>query len=164
MRTEFESKGIIERILDHLFKHRTIVNCDRDAYLFRWYVFKTKRITLFIHKFIRSDEDRALHDHPWSFLVIPIWQGYIEHSDLPCGCFMCRNHPTMPPYRMTVKRRVWPILGSRFRHGTYRHRVELIEDKPAWSLFFHFTEFRDWGFHMPDGFVQWAKFWRDKCE
>jgi hypothetical protein len=164
MRTEFESKGIIEHWLDRLFECRVIPNCDRDTYLFRWYIFKTKRITLFVHKFIRSDEDRCLHDHPWNFLVIPIWQGYIEHSDYICPCFMCQNHPTMAPHRIAVKRRVWPIIGSRFRFGTYRHRVELIEDKPSWSLFFHFSRFRDWGFWMPEGFVKWAKFWQDKCE
>ena len=60
-------------ILDRLFKCRLIVNCDRDPYLFRWFVIRTETLGVFVHKFVRSDEDRALHDHPWSFIVIPIW-------------------------------------------------------------------------------------------
>lgn len=190
------------RILNRLFSHREIVNCDRELYLRRWYVIRTAPFAVFIHKFVRSDEDRALHDHPWSFLVIPIWRGYWEHREIQwkCACIGPKDsegrciHCLDSGYRaIQVIRRVLPILGTRFRHGTYRHRVELLPcddstvctyfedpnefdvdedcpkcagtgDLPSWSIFIRFREFRDWGFHMPDGWVQWNKFWQDKCE
>jgi hypothetical protein len=137
------------RLLDRLLSKRVIVNCDRDPYLIRWYLLRTKPLAIFIHKFVRSDEDRALHDHPWNFIVVPIWRGYFEHN--PTG-----------------RRRVWPIIGARFRRGTYRHRVELVRaagiELPSWSVFFRFREFRDWGFWMPEGWVQWNRWWQDKCE
>lgn len=145
-----------EHILNLLFKRREIVNCDRDLYLIRWFVIRTKHLGLFIHKFVRSDEDRALHDHPWSFLVIPIWRGYWEHYEI------FGNH--LPPGRTFKCRRVLPILGARIRQATYRHRVELIDGKPSWSLFFRFRKRREWGFWMPEGFVHWNTFWQDKCE
>jgi hypothetical protein len=180
----------VVNILDKLFEKRVIVNCDHDPYLNRWYVFRTKHVSLFIHQFVRSDEDRALHDHPWNFLVIPIWRGYIEHSEaipepeVDLRAFM-EQRATIP-----VRRRVLPIIGTRFRFGTYRHRVELLERKeqigvtvikssfgesagepyfenrplPAWSLFFHFTKFREWGFWPNEGFTPWNKWWQDKCE
>jgi hypothetical protein len=130
---------------NHWPEKRVIVNCDRDPYLIRWYILRWKRVGLFLHKFIRSDEDRALHDHPWAFLVIPIWRGYHEHS-------------------VNGVRRVWPLIGARFRPATYRHRVELIGGRPSWSLFIRFRRLRDWGFWNGENFTQWADWWRDKCE
>jgi len=139
----------IENLLNTLFKKREIVNCDHDLYLIRWFVIRTERFAVFIHKFVRSDEDRALHDHPWDFIVVPVWRGYIEHSEL-------LSYP--------MHRRVYPVLGSRARAATYRHRVELIDGKPSWSLFFRFKRIREWGFWLPEGFIKWNKWWQDKCE
>lgn len=136
---------MVEKILNKCFKKKVIVNCDRDEYLHRWYLIRTKKFGLFIHKFIRSDEDRATHSHPWNFIVIPLWQGYLEHND-------------------TGITRVFPLLGTRFRKAEYRHRVELIEDKPSWSLFVRFEERIEWGFWPKEGFIQWNKWWQDKCE
>lgn len=170
-------------ILDRIFKHRVIVNCDRDAYLYRWYVFRTPWVALFIHKFVRSDEDRALHDHPWPFLVIPIWRGYIEHSEVRIRHVkLC---PKINPEgteenkeewdwwehwweTKAIRRWVYPIIGTRFRRSTYRHRVELFlnedgDDLPAWSLFFRFKECRVWGFWPKEGFIAWDKWWSTKC-
>lgn len=151
---------MIERLLNKLFEVTVIVNCDRDPYLYRWYVVRTKWIALFIHRFIRGDEDRALHDHPWNFLVIPIWRGYIEHSDRP---FIMWNGQSSEWKRVKVVRRVYPILGARFRRATYRHRVQLIDGKCSWSLFVRFRKCRDWGFWNPD-FIQWQRWWAEKCE
>lgn len=162
-------------ILDHFFKRRVIVNCDHDAYLYRWYVFRTPWVALFIHKFVRSDEDRALHDHPWPFLVIPIWRGYIEHSDRKIGyppgfAVMCRQSGVAePPDREKVTNWVWPIFGTRLRSALYRHRVQLHtnqdgQELPAWSLFFRFKGERVWGFWPKEGFVAWNKWWAKNCE
>lgn len=117
-------KGDIPGALNALFKHRVITDCiTRDPYLFRWFVIRTKNFGLFIHRFVRSDYERVCHDHPWNFLVIPVWRGYIEHSEVikseTIGC------------REVVRRckRVWPIIGTRARFAEYRHRVELIKAK-----------------------------------
>lgn len=166
---------MIEQIISRLFSGKVIVNCERQPYLHRWYIIRTECVSLFLHKFVRSDEDRALHDHPWDFLVIPIWRGYIEHSDRvlpereadwPEGW---KRNPDHPSNRRQVRRRVLPLLGTRFRRGEYRHRVELLkdrlgEDQPSWSLFFKFRSRRTWGFWPKEGFVAWNKWWQEKCE
>lgn len=184
----------IEHILDKLFKCRVIVNCDRNPYLLRWYVIRTKWIGLFIHKFIRSDEDRALHDHPWNFLVIPIWRGYREWSSHPCPyvwpCIHCCGSSLKKgECTLETARRVYPILGTRFRHAIYRHRVQLMPCKrlfvnmltyqgcqkdcphcngmkelPSWSIFIRFRKLREWGFWEPGGFKHWQDWWKEKCE
>ncbi len=158
---------LCERILNRIFSHKIIQNCDGDPYLLRWYVFKTARVSLFLHKFIRSDEDRALHDHPWAFLVIPVWRGYVEHSH-SCMVNPKGNCPaTCSLFRPERQRhlRVYPLLSTRYRPATYCHRVELIEGKPAWSVFFHFTNEREWGFHPAEGFINWKAWAKNhQCE
>jgi hypothetical protein len=131
--------GWIPRLLNRLFNHKYIVNCDRDCYLRRWYVIRTEKFGLFVHQFVRSDEDRALHDHPWNFIVIPIWRGYIEHSDIECpSCLGRGGFPSrffdadlvcprcLGSGRKYQARRIWPIISARFRPAEYRHRVELL--------------------------------------
>lgn len=154
--------SLIEHLLDRIFSKKVIVNCDRDPYLHRWFVIRTDRLGLFIHKFVRSDEDRALHDHPWDFLVIPVWRGYIEHRNARCTICGQRNSFCT---RGQESRRVLPIVGTRFRRGEYRHRVELIDGKPSWSIFFRFRKRREWGFwDRLVGFIPWNKWWQERCE
>lgn len=169
---------MISKVLDFVLEKRVIVNCARDPYLHRWYLLRSERLGVFIHKFVRSDEDRALHDHPWSFLVIPLWGGYIEHSDRPLTLDewwaglsdWCESpHELDLPAaaqqrRIAVRRRVWPLISARYRGTDYRHRVELIHERPSWSLFIRFTKTREWGFWLPEGFQLWNKWWQDKCE
>ncbi len=180
-----EKPSILERILNRIFEKKVVVNCAHDPYLHRWYVFRTDRIGLFIHKFVRSDEDRALHDHPWSFLVIPLWGGYIEHSDRPATQYekmaaissWSAINSIIPDAldlaaldeqlgrRIAVQRHVWPFISTRYRNTEYRHRVELIESRPSWSIFFRFTKLREWGFWPKSGFIQWNRWWQEnKCE
>lgn len=136
----------MKRLLDYLFERRDIVNCEREIYLQRWFVVRlAERFAIFAHRFERSDEDRALHDHPWDFIVIPLWRGYVEHSEKGA-------------------RRVYPLLGIRWRRAEYRHRVELIAGRPAWSLFVRFNRRRAWGFWLPEGWMAWNRWWQEKCE
>lgn len=173
----------VSESLDTFFERRVIVDCEKQPYLHRWYIFRTKHCSLFVHKFVRSDEDRALHDHPWAFLVIPIWRGYWEHSINPnFEALIPKAKLLAEGYGMATThiRRVWPIIDTRFRPATYRHRVQLLRKSklasvidgqkwyesnpaPAWSLFFHFTKKRDWGFWPKEGFIVWNKWWQDKC-
>lgn len=170
-------------ILNRLFVHKDIPNCERDIYLRRWYLIRTPAFAVFLHKFERSDEDRALHDHPWPFIVIPLWRGYYEWSE----CEICKiltaqtKLPTdSPPCSEPQRKRVWPILGIRKRPATYAHRVELITHKapietpegvmsipieqPAWSIFIRFRECREWGFWTSKGWQAWNLWWKEHCE
>lgn len=182
----------LQWILCRLFNHRRIMNCERKAYLWRWYLIRSKAFAVFLHNFVRSDEDRALHDHPWRFIVIPIWRGYWEHSEDAitcdqCGgtgvftikehgggfwvncadhCFTCGGTGTLT---RQLRRRVFPLIGARMRPATFAHRVELFEDRDgnplhAWSIFIRFREVRDWGFLLPSGWQDWRQWWAEKCE
>lgn len=150
----------IERLLDLLFDKKIITTPDGDPYMHRWYLFRTKRFSIMCHKFVRSDYDRALHDHPWNFIVIPVWRGYVEMYES-----YYNNDKTLLP--VTRSKRVLPILGTRYRTGLYKHRVVLLKKDgkylPAWSIFIRFTEWRQWGFWCPSGFKPWHPKIGDAC-
>lgn len=118
---------------------------DPDApYIRRWWVIPRNRwFNIYLHEILRSDDDRALHDHPWVNLSIIIDGSYVEHTIAKGG----------------IERSVVRRAGSwTFRRPTAAHRLE-ITDGPAWSLFITGPRVRNWGFHCPRaGWVMWELF------
>ncbi len=99
---------------------------------------------VYLHQFRRSDDDRALHDHPWLFNASVLLDGrYIEHTIDAGGIH---------------RRRELRAGALRLRWGRAPHRVELI-DGPCWTLFVMGPVVRQWGFHCPaQGWVHWRDF------
>lgn len=98
---------------------------------------------IYLHKFLRDDDDRALHDHPWANCSWVLDGQYREHSIAAGGI----HHRIM--------RRAGALV---LRRGRTAHRVELINEQPCVSLFFHGLRLRNWGFHCPKGWVPWKQF------
>lgn len=103
---------------------------------------------LYLHQFLRDDDDRALHDHP-SWAVSFILRGqYIEHTIAAGGIH----------HREVIR------AGSlRFLPTLHTHRIELAErrigDGHTWTLFLFGPSLREWGFHCPlRGWVHWKLF------
>ena len=92
---------------------------------------------VYLHRFLRDDDDRALHDHPWQFISILLAGGYTEHTD---------NGP--------IERKAFSIA---FRGAEHKHRIEL-STKPCWTIIIRGSRVREWGFWCPQGFVHWKKF------
>jgi hypothetical protein len=48
----------------------------------RWWVIpRNKFFNIYLHHFLHSDDDRALHDHPWWNVSILLRSGsYVEHT------------------------------------------------------------------------------------
>lgn len=129
-------------------------------YLRRWFLtpwsrddhpLKRKRLpNIYLHQILRSDDDRALHDHPWVNMSIILWGGYIEH--------VFERPPVegieLPP--VVQKRR--RFLSVVYRRADQAHRLELYRkekrhgrlagyvEKPCWSLFITWRKRRPWGF------------------
>ena len=109
-----------------------------DGYLSRWYIIPRNRfLNIYLHKFTGSDDDRALHDHPWCSASC-LLAGQLREVTATGG-------RTMP--------RFWPVL----RSATRAHRLELIEG-PAWTVFITGPYFRQWGFICPEGWRHWREF------
>lgn len=127
-----------------------IIGGLEDPYMFRWWVLH-HGIAVYVHCFLRSDDDRALHDHP-SFNITYLLRGcYLEHTIAQGGI----NHAELyadPSYCEGLLPRV------RVRRATLAHRIELV-DGPVWSLWLRGPKYRAWGFHCPHkGWVHWHAF------
>lgn len=115
-----------------------------NPYMIRWYVIPRNRLfNIYLHKFCRDDDDRALHDHPWWFLSFMLYGQYTEHA----------------PLGSTIRK----VFSFAFRKATARHRIELpksVDGKPipCWTLVITGPKKRVWGFWCPKGFVPWTDF------
>ncbi|RPE05533.1 hypothetical protein EGT74_24425 [Chitinophaga lutea] len=95
-------------------------------YLTRYTLIETSRWQLCLHIFHRSDWTDDLHDHPWDFVSLLLWRGYIEETP-------------------DSRRRYYPgaVLIRRAEHV---HRVELLNGKKAVTLVWMGKRRRMWGF------------------
>jgi hypothetical protein len=131
------------------------------AYLHRWFVIPRNRwLNVYLHQFLRDDDDRALHDHPWWSASLMLGGAYIEHTIDAGG----------------IHRRELILAGAlRFRGATHAHRIELVRGGfwlrqapdaaptpialPCWTLFITGPRLRRWGFHCPkEGWIPWESF------
>jgi hypothetical protein len=116
-----------------------------NPYLRRWFVIPRNPIfNIYLHEFLRSDDDRALHDHPWANLSLLLRGCYVEHTIAAGG----------------IEHREFFIAGMlRLRWtGRIAHRIELF-DGPCWTLFITGPKYRTWGFHCPRaGWIPWQRF------
>jgi hypothetical protein len=128
---------------------------SENPYCNRWWVIPRNRwFNIYLHQFIRDDDDRALHCHPWPNLSILLRGSYYE------TVFVSAPRPGAPlPPTIQKSRRQWRPV---FRRGSTAHRIVLhrLADAPVscWSLFLTGPVIRQWGFWCPLG--RWVH-WRD---
>lgn len=110
-----------------------------NDYLRRWWVVpRNDYANLYLHEFRASDDDRALHDHPWASTSVIIAGRYLEHT--PDGAF---------------ERKAGDVVS---RAAEALHRVELFPEETAITLFFTGPKVREWGFACPQGWRHWTEF------
>jgi hypothetical protein len=128
---------------------------EENPYLLRWWLIPRNRFfNIYLHKFIRDDDDRALHDHPWwsvSFLLKGILREiHWTKSGYANGCWFYTASKTAVRY-------VHRFLHCRIRSANFTHRLELVTHE-AWTLVFTGPKVREWGFHCPQGWKHWTLF------
>lgn len=120
-----------------------IGGADRP-YLRRWYLIPRNPVfNIYVHQFLRSDDDRALHCHPWANASLILRGRYTEHTIAAGGVHQHR----------VLAAGAWTFRFS----GRHAHRIELT-DGPCWTLFLTGPRYRSWGFHCPTRWVHWREF------
>jgi hypothetical protein len=115
-----------------------IVGSTDDPYLLRWWIIPRNRwFNIYLHRFLRSDDDRALHDHPWVNISILLKGAYVEHT--------------------AKGARRYAAGAIKVRLPTSAHKIELTEG-PCWTLFLTGPRIREWGFLCPKGWRHWREF------
>jgi hypothetical protein len=125
-----------------------------------WHKFVNRCLpNIYLHFFMRDDDDRALHDHPWPWISVLLRGSYIEHT-IAQGGIHRRTLREAPSIKISGPRRA--------------HRVELLPwflglpdvdrrgvsgSVPCWTLFITGPRVRTWGFHCPErGWVHFKDF------
>jgi len=113
-----------------------------ENYLHRWHILPRNRwLNVYLHRFTGSDDERALHCHPWPSVSILLRGNLLE---------------VMPGKFREIPRWV-PVL----RRANHKHRL-VHWGKPTWTLFItgprrHFpgTKIPMWFFHCVNGKKPW---------
>lgn len=154
MRIEWLSKILARHLCAIKRPPDFVIGGEDNAYLRRWWLIPRNRFfNIYLHHFLRDDDDRALHDHPWPSLslmlrglLFEIYRGgdgettrYVKPGDVV------------------------------FRKASFAHRLELTNAHRleaakqyrhlgAWTLFITGPRVREWGFHYPNGWRHWKDF------
>lgn len=111
---------------------RAINGDEGERYLERYFLFDFLGVKAYIHRFVASDPDRGLHDHPWDRSVsLVLAGGYREVRRTIKSGARCRQ---IDPWRLNY------IRGNDF------HRIVLDPGEEAWTLFMHGARTKGWGF------------------
>lgn len=122
---------------------KIVGNADPDdVYLIRYFLLRTKYLSIYVHRFMRSDRDNP-HDHPFSFVSYVVTGEYREER--------YTYNPASQHYDFSSSRR---REGSwAYRHGTEIHAVKIdrsyrYEDRyqAPLTVVFRGPYFRPWGF------------------
>ena len=129
---------------------------DGDTpYLERYHLFGFLGWRFYIHRFVGSDPDRGLHDHPWARAYSIILNGwYWEHTRSGVRKVRWFNslvgdnfHRVVLPTRGIIK--IELEQGHRRKYLTGER-----EPQPCWTLFFHTDKnVKPWGFWRPLGYA-----------
>lgn len=124
-----------------------VIDAPGRPYLERWFAIPRNRLfNIYLHRVLRSDDDRALHDHPWVNASVILRTGYFELLPLE----QTPEGRSLGPFRM-IRRRVGEIV---LRGPRTAHRLVTRSDcddfyrrwRPAETLFLTGPKLRTWGF------------------
>ncbi len=118
------------------FTWREPLGLPECPYVIRWKLELKSGRSLRLHHWLKADDDRAFHDHPWWFLTVVLRGGYMDDS--PVG-------------------QDFLYAGSvRFRRALHQHTVRPYADG-AWTLMVTGPKSRPWGFWKDGKFVKHNK-------
>ena len=127
--------GFSDRLLYRLtgyLRCRVIRGNHGEPYLERYHLFRLPGGGgAYIHRFLASDPDRGLHDHPWKKARgMVLAGGYLEQ----------RLEADEVTERMLGPGSINRLSGDDF------HRIVLPDNHQAWTFFMHSAKIKDWGF------------------
>jgi hypothetical protein len=141
-----------------------IIGPPSDPYLYRWHLVKLFGFQLALHKMIRDDDDRALHDHrSWNISLV-LRGGYFEvkrvYWPFRRGGMLGHEWKRDAAGRIFLDVTLWRRpLSLIFRDATTPHRLMLAyPGRTSWSLWLRGPSVREWGFHCPKGWRHWRDF------
>jgi hypothetical protein len=108
-----------------------------------------------LNRILRSDSDRALHDHPWPYVTLILRGGYYEVTEKPW--YSMTTGECFPETKVQ-----WYGPGSILFRGTkHKHRLVLPTGQTALTLFITLPFKQQWGFFVNGVKVYWRDYLKD---
>jgi hypothetical protein len=129
--------SLIENLLYRISNHlpcRIIDGEQGEPYLERYYLLGIGGWHAYLHRFVDSDPDRGLHDHPWGRALSLVLAGGYDEMRFADAAGETTRVRRVRPWRLNLLR------------GDDYHRVVLADGRPAWTLFLHGPRVKGWGF------------------
>lgn len=135
------------------YRRMRLRRADGRVYLDRW-GFSADRVGgVYLHRMSAPDPGLDLHDHPWTFVTIPLWGGYTEQRA------ETREAPTLALLADRWDTCTRGVVGQ-VRVGRPRlmrldecHRITALRRHSCWTLVFRGPRRRGWGFYGAGGYI-----------
>ena len=151
-----------------------------DGYMERWWIIEAaadkSRKAIRLHHILRSDRDRAMHDHPWENASLVLRGGYREAAPGTYRDAFEAGIDVATPELQHLHRTIQSVGGAKVsrtdkkafaaagvlwrrplsytrRRAEDLHRLILPAGTTAWTLFITWPKRREWGFATPQGWV-----------
>lgn len=117
---------------------KQMIGPENNPYMVRYILFRWAHLPrVYVHKFLRSDDERAPHNHPWWFMSLVLSGSYLEYTDDPASPIL-RKRFSFAYRPLSVFHRV-ALPNGRRRDGTYG-------PLPCWTIVVTGPDVRSWGF------------------
>ncbi|MGI0015317.1 MAG: hypothetical protein ACREBU_18020 [Nitrososphaera sp.] len=115
----------------------TDITFGGKLYLRRLHIVQTPWFAVMLHWLKSADPQRDLHDHPVSFLSIPLRGGYVEEN--------------------ATGTKAISLLCWNWKRATDTHRITHVQHNTL-TLVICGPVVRPWGFHTARGFIPWREY------
>jgi hypothetical protein len=131
--------NIFQRIIRKLFLVKEIISKQGVVHFRRYRLIQTPWFAVYLHQICKSDEDKDLHDHPWSFESLILKGSYRENYSTGMHHYVVRNKTY--------------YAGDVVQHDAEdAHQLTLLSQE-AWTLVFTSGREREWGYRTAMGWV-----------
>lgn len=114
-----------------------LIKIGDQPYLERYYMGRLFGRYWYLHRFVRNDCEREVHDHPWDSAISFVLTGQYTEA----RCALTGNYPQMEE---RVVRRINRIIRRRLHIDLHRITAVMPE---TWTLFGHGEWKWPWGFY-----------------
>lgn len=136
------------------YRRLRLRRADGRIYLDRWGLSLDRIAGVYLHRMAAPDPGVDLHDHPWTFVTIPLWGGYTEERALSREAqqyaMLAEAYPTCT--RGVVEERL--PRRPRMMRLDECHRITHLSRRTVWTLVLRGPRRRSWGFFEPGGWVR----------
>ena len=115
-------------------KVKEIISKDGVLHFRRWRILSTPWFKICLHGIYKADEDKHLHNHPWSFISIVLKGSYTER--LPNS----KLNPRFP-------------MGLAYRKKDQYHKIEDLHSPAVYTLNLMWGFRETWGYDVNGKFI-----------